>query len=310
MQAPAFQSYVEFAAISAAVPAVYLAAVWLVTAAVRLIGRFRPPVPVSPRPGEMIHQALKVSGRALDHGRTAALLFGVSYLLLVNFGRTGWWAPQSLAVNVAILIGLLIPLGFGGFKLIQLTGYRSRWHRLLDLHRQMARRLVDVQVRGYRVFPSVSVGDGILDYVVVGPNGVYAVQLFTPPPGAESARFERGGLTFQPGGTRASLQTMNKHVAALARQLGERAGSGVCVLPVLAVPDCRIESGDEEGPMVVSLQACSAFVGWQHEDFFLHEDDVANLSGYLGEQSMQNPPATVGAAVDALARQTGSPVTA
>lgn len=310
MQAPVFQSCVEFVAISAAVPAAYLTAVWVITGTMRLIGRFRPPVPESPRPGEMIHQALKVSGRALDHGRTAALLFGVSVFLLFNFGRTGWWAPQPVPVNAAILLGLLVPLGYGAFRLIQLTRHRGRWKQLLHLHRQVARRLVDVQVRGYRVFPSVPLADGILDNVVVGPNGVYTVQLITPPPGAESVSFERGGLTFQPGGTRLSLQAMNKRVAALARHLGERAGSDICVLPVLTVPDCRIESGDANGPMLVSLQACSAFVGWQHENFFLHEDDIANLSGCLSEMSMQNPPATVSAAVEALARQTGSPVTA
>jgi len=304
MEVSGFQAYNEFAAISLAVSAAYLGAVCLVITALWLAERFRGAQSTSIcRPGEMLHQALKVSGRRWDHYRTAALLFGVSFLLLVNFGRYGWWSPLSTFVNILIFICLLAPLGFGTLKMLQLARYRLRLARSLDLHTQMARRLVEVQLRGNRVYPSVRINDGLIDNVVVGSNGIYAVQLFTPPSGAESVKFERGALIFQPCGTRISLHGYNNAIRALASVLMEQIGSQVNILPVIVIPDCRIKATDNNGPMLVSLQACAAFVSWQDENFFLHHEDIAKISGWLGNQALENPPSTMHAAITSLERQ-------
>jgi hypothetical protein len=307
MEVSLFQSYNEFALIALAVAAAYLGAVWLIMVTVGLIVRFRGSRPTSCRPGELVHQALKVSGRLWDHYRTAALLLGVSFLLLVNFGRYGWLDPKSAFVNILILICLLVPLGFGALKILQLARYRLRLTRLLDMHTQMAQRLVEVQLRGNRVYPSVRVHDGLIDNVVVGNNGVYAVQLFGPPPGAEAVKFERGALVFQPCGTRIDLHSCNKVIRGLASVLTEQIGSQVNVLPVIALPDCRIVPSENGGPLLVSLQACASFVSWQDENFFLHDDDVVKLSGWLGKQALEDPPRTLGAVVTSLERQINWP---
>ena len=89
MEVSALQAYNEFAFIALGVAAGYLGAVWIITLAARTVVRLRGVKPASSRPGELVHQALRVSGRLWEHYRTAALLFGVSFLLLVNFGRQG-----------------------------------------------------------------------------------------------------------------------------------------------------------------------------------------------------------------------------
>jgi hypothetical protein len=307
MEVSLFQSYNEFALIALAVAAAYLGAIWLIMVAVRLIVRFRGSRPTSCRPGEMVHQALKVSGRLWDHYRTAALLFGVSFLLLVNFGRYGWLGQKPIFVNILILVCLLVPLGYGALKMLQLARYRLRLTRLLDMHTQMAQRLVEVQLRGNRVYPSVRVHDGVIDNVVVGNNGVYAVQLFAPPPGAEAVKFERGALIFQPCGTRIDLHSYNKAIRGLASVLTEQIGSQIPVLPVITLPDCRIVPSEDTGPLLVSLQACASFVSWQKESFFLHDDDIAKLSGWLGKRALEDPPRTLGAVISSLERQINWP---
>jgi hypothetical protein len=307
MEVSLFQSYNEFALIAVAVAAAYLGAVWLITMAVGLIVRFRGSRHTSCRPGEMVHQALKVSGRLWDHYRTAALLLGVSFLLLVNFGRYGWLDPKSTFVNILILACLLLPLGFGALKILQLARYRLRLTRLLNMHTQMAQRLVEVQLRGNRVYPSVRIHDGLIDNVVVGNNGVYAVQLLAPPPTAESVKFERGALIFQPCGTRIDLHGYNKANRGLASVMTEQVGSPVNVLPVIVLPDCRIVPSESNGPLLVSLQACASFVSWQDENFFLHNEDVVKLSGWLGKQALEDPPRTLGAVISSLERQINWP---
>ncbi len=301
------QIYNEFAVISLAVAAAYLGAIWLIMLSGRLIVRFRPSPPASCRPGEMVHQALKVSGRLWDHYRTAALLFGVSFLLLVNFGRDGLVGPQPTWLNAVVLAGVLAALGFGALKTIQLSRYRSRLNGLLDMHMQMAQRMVEAQLRGNRVFPSVRINDEVIDNVVVGENGVYLVQLIPAPAGVETARFERGSIIFDPCGTRVSLQQFNNTMLRLGKILGEQIGSEVKVMPVAVVPECRIVTGAEDGPMLVSLQACAAFVGWRQEAYFLHEDDIIKLSGWLGKQALEDPPRTLSEVRTSLQRQIGWP---
>ncbi len=88
---------------------------------------------------------------------------------------------------------------------------------LLDMHTQMAQRMVEVQLRGNRVFPSVRINDDVIDNVVVGENGVYLVQLIPAPAGAETARFERGSIIFEPCGTRVSLQQNSNTMLRLGK---------------------------------------------------------------------------------------------
>lgn len=303
MEVTRFQAYNEFIFIAIAVATAYLGTIWLITFSTRLVLRFKGSRPTTSRPGELIHQALKVSGRLWDHYRTAALMFGVSFLILVNFGRYGWMEPKSTFINSLIFICLIAPLAFATLKFVQLARYRLRLAKLLDLHNQMAQRLIEVQLRGNRLYPSVRINDTVLDNVVIGGNGIYTAQLFAPPPGNESVRYERGALIFQPGGHRVSMQEYFNGVRGLGSMLQEQVGSKFNVLPVVVVPDCRIENKYEGGPMIVSLQACASFVSWRDENFFLHEEDIAKICGWLGKQNLENPPRTLGDVVVSLERQ-------
>lgn len=303
MEISALQVWNEFALVALAVALGYLVVVWLVMNGLRLIMRSRSSGLSVCRPGEIVHQALKVSGRHWDHYRTAALMFSVSLLLLMNFGRYGLWAPKPIFVNIVMLICLLPPIVFGLLKLVQLARYRFRLSKQLELHDQMAQRLVEVQLRGNRVYPSVRLGSGLLDNVVVGRNGVYTVQLFTPPPGAESVKYDRGALVFQPGNIRVSMNEYHNAITSLSSLLGEQVGSPVQVLPVVVVPDCRIEQTESLGPLLLSLQACASFVSWQDNEFFLLENDLAQICAWLGNQKLEEVPHTLTSVVDSLERQ-------
>jgi hypothetical protein len=303
METSAFQAYNEFLIIAMGVAVGYLGSVWIIMLAGRLVVRLRGSRPAACRPGELVHQALKVSGRLWDHYRTAALLFGVSFLLLVNFGREGWSEPMSTLINALVLLCLLLPLVYGALKVVQLVRYRLRLSHLLGLHMQMAQRLVEAQLRGNRVYPSVRINEFVLDNVIVGSNGIYTTQLIVPPSGSESAKYKRGGLIVQPGGARLNLQRYNQGIKDLASTLSAEVGVTTTVLPVVVMPDCRIEASESGGPMLVSLQACASFVSLSDGEFFLHDDDIAKICGWLGKQALEDPPRTLNAVVASLERQ-------
>jgi len=293
MNTTIFQAYNEFVGIALAVAFAYLTLIWLALVTGGLASRFRRSEPMSNRPGEVVHQALKVAGRRWDHCRTAALLFCVSFVLLVNFGRYGWWVPMPLWINSVIALLLSVVLLYSALKMAQLLQRRFRLNRLLKIHEDIAVRLVEAQLRGNRVFHSVRLGDVVLDNIVVGRNGIYAVQLFEPAPGSSSVRGVAGALLYQPSGTRIPMRPYAKAVRYLASALSEVADSQVTVMPVAIIPECKIEESAERGPMLVSLQACTSFIGWQDQNAFLMDDDIELISQWLAHQSLENPLGTV-----------------
>lgn len=281
-------AYSVFTSVSLAVAGVYLLLCWCVVLANGMMRRFRPPRPSSCRPGEVIHQALKITGRRSDQFRTAALVFGVAMLMLTAFGRIGWWpeAPMWAFVLVAVVATGL--QGFGIAKMVQLTRYRMRLSRLLEKHFAMAKRLAEAQLRGNRVYHSVPVGDAFIDNVVVGSNGIYSLHLFPPPEiSCESVALLNSDLVFQPGDLRHDLRQYRENIGALAAALGDGIGSKVVILPVIVVPDCLIEPSAETLPMVVSLESCTSFVGWKEPRAFLMNEELDAVNRWLAKQALE-----------------------
>ena len=85
----------DYLFIGIAVALTYLVAVLVITRLIQVIKQYRGRRRGDGRPGEMVHQALKVTGRLWDRYRTATLLFAISLLLLLNFGRMDIFAQRS-----------------------------------------------------------------------------------------------------------------------------------------------------------------------------------------------------------------------
>ena len=301
-------AYAVFSSIALAVALSYLLLCSLAMVASRVVQHFRPVRPASCRPGEIIHQALRITGRRAEQFRTAALVFAVAMLMLTAFGRLGWWPDAQtwvFALLAVVATGLQV---FGIAKLVQLARYRMRLSSLLDKHVSMARRLAEAQLRGNRVYHSVRVGDAIIDNVIVGPNGVYAIGMFpSPVANCESVSLVSGELVFEPGGVRVSLQQYRHAVRGLSKSLGEGISSKVIALPVIVVPECTITASQETLPMVVSLESCMSFVGWKETRAFLMDDEVDAINRWLDRHALEAPHGSMRAVTGYLDRRVTRP---
>ena len=308
MEFPLLPAYAVFSALSLAVALSYLTLCSFATLASRVVQHFRPARPDSCRPGEIVHQALRITGRRAEQLRAAVLVFAVAMIMLTGFGRLDWWPDAPLwvfAVMALIATGLQL---FGVAKLVQLARYRLRLAGLLDRHISMARRLAEAQLRGNRVYHSVRAGDAIIDNVVVGPNGIYAIGLFPPAAaGCESVSLVGGELVFEPCNIRVSLQQYRHAVRALAKALGEGIGAKVIALPVIVVPDCTIVASQETLPMLVSLESCMSFVGWKETRAFLMDDEVDAINRWLDRHALEAPHSSMRAVTGYLDRRVARP---
>jgi hypothetical protein len=297
-----------FTAVALSVSVSYLAITAVVVMAQGIVSRLRHARPVSRRPGEVVHQALRITGRRWDQYRTAALLFVASSLLLVIFGRRNWWTDMSFGTYGAIAAAELFLLGFGVVKLIQLARYRGRLSNLLNTHITVAQRLVEAQLRGNRVYHAVPIGKTIIDNVVVGRNGIYTVNLFPPPNNqCDSVRAVAAGLIFQPGGLGCDLRKHQHQTTLLARALSRSVGSPITVLPVIVIPGCAIEPKSTEGLLLVSMESCTAFIGWKEPHAFLMDEDVEEINRWLSTQGFEKPPRSLQALADVLDAQIERP---
>jgi len=308
MDLSSLPSYIFFTAVALTVSVSYLALAAVVVATQGLVGHFRHARPISRRPGEIVHQALKITGRRWDQYQTAALLFVASILLLLIFGRYEWWANMSVSLYAAIAAAELLILCFGLAKMVQLARYRARLATLLDTHNAVAERLVEAQMRGNRVYHSVPIGKGIIDNLVVGSNGIYPVQLFPPPDNrCESVLANAGSLTFQPGDFDYDLRKYKHQITLLTRALSQAVGSPVTVLPVIVVPGCNIEPTSVERPLLVSMESCTAFIGWKEPDAFLMVEDIEAINRWLSTRQGEKPPRSLHALAGALDPQIERP---
>ena len=297
-----------FTSLAFAVAVTYLLLAGFTNIGGNLFRRFRPARPVSCRPGEVVHHALKITGSQWDQYRTAALLFCVSLFLLLAFGRRGWWPDLSGGIYATIGFVLAMVLSYGTVKSINLVRYRARLSRLLDAHIEVARRLTEAQRRGNRVYHAVPIGDGIIDNVVVGSNGIYTVSLIMPPwAGVESVQYRRRGLVFQPGAIRHDLRRYGRSIAGLTQALSECVGETAFVQAVIVVPDSRIEEAQEDGPLLVSMESCTSFVGWRDQRAFLMDDEVESINRWLDRHALEAPHGSMRAVIGYLDRRVTRP---
>lgn len=237
------------------------------------------------QPGAAVRSVLSDADGRLRRHTTAMLLFVVGACLLSVFGERGWWADLPLRLWAVLVTVLVILHGYGVVRLVQLIRYRARLCRLLDLQQDLHARLHEAQARGYRLHHAVPAGDFCIDTVVTGENGIYALRILLPPPGAENAVLRDGRLTFGPDEQVMNIVPALAGARVLGRELQEATGLAISVQTVLIVPGCRTESGADQNCLLVNLETCGSFVGWRNDTGFLMADDRRRIDAWLAERA-------------------------
>lgn len=272
-------AYVSYALVAACVALAYLGLARLARslADVRYRRRRLPRL----QPGEPVRRELRRNYRRLASHLQACVVGLVSFGLLLLLGRRGWWPDWPERAWVALAVLLLLPVAYAAVKLGLLLWWRHRLLCLLALQDEMAERLAEAELRGNRIHFSVPSDAGYVDAVVVGPNGVYALLLQAPPDGSEALRISGGRLIFEPSGLGLATRTWHAVADALAGNIEAGSGRRVIVQPVLVVPGCRLEASDDDGLLVVSLEACVSFIGWRNPRAFLMDDELRAVDAWL-----------------------------
>ena len=233
-------------------------------------------------PGEELRRQVRRSDALCYRHIIAMLVFSVCFLTILVLGRRDRWA--ELPVGIWIVLGVALVGGMGYYlrEFYLMVRGRARLAYLRDANIALGHGLLHSISKGNRVFHSIPVGDHRVDNVVIGANGVYAVNVIVPPKhSAKTVRLEKDQLYFEPGEKSVSLIDHHNRIKSLARELKPVVGHAVKVLSVIGVPGCQVVTTGSDNHLVVNERNCVMLTGWRVPDAYLMGEEVQKIGEFL-----------------------------
>ncbi len=181
-----------------------------------------------------------------------------------------------------VLAALGIAGGFAAYRAARNTVTLRRLAYLRDANIAIGHGLQKIRGNLNRVFHDVPSGREVIDHVLVGLHGVYAVYVLARRPGKRNTvRLRADRLAFAPGRHAVSVAPFVARSDRLAAQLRKALKQKVRVRTVVAVPGWEIEEQSGEHCLLVNEQNLVMIRGWKDRQDYLLNEDVEALHNLL-----------------------------
>ena len=127
-----------------------------------------------------------------------------------------------------------------------------------------------------------STSSGIIDHIIVGQSGAYAVSVFAIP-GAKNGNvnLHNNELQFEPTDKTRSIVATNANIASLEREFRRLLDHHVRVRSVIAIPGWEIGEQSSEEHLLVNERNLPMLSGWKDQADYLMDEDVDALHKLL-----------------------------
>ncbi|MDX1454605.1 MAG: nuclease-related domain-containing protein [Gammaproteobacteria bacterium] len=247
-------------------------------------------MPVPAAPGDKARRHYRVLGKRAGMWWAAMLVVlgvtGVTWVLLpgkwsIELEQWGWY------VAAAVLV-LLVLMAFWNLVSLFLQRRDAR-HDWLS-HRAVAAVLDRLGANGFRIFHEVVIGEVLIDHVVLGEKGIFAINTVArrahKKDTERAAKLENGKLAFSDGEVLVepiaeSAANLRMLTAACTKLLGHKA----IVRSVIALPGWNCQPDASENHMLLNETNLATLPSWNPPEHHLMQEDVPNLEKWLQEQS-------------------------
>jgi hypothetical protein len=210
-----------------------------------------------------------------------AVIFSVSYLLRPESVFEN--LPKWQLIAIISVLGVVALYAAGRFVAILLARRRTEFVR--DATIAAGHGLQKLTANSNRVFHDVRCGAGLIDNVIVGLHGVYAVHVVARRAGKNNrVRLEGDTLSFAPGKYSRSLAEFSQRTKQLAQEFRKILKHEVHVRCVVAVPGWEIESQASENHLIVNERNLAMLRGWKDQNDYLMNEEVQKLQELLTER--------------------------
>lgn len=207
-----------------------------------------------------------------------ALLFVSAYALEADRLYT-LYPDWQLGILVAVLaLGALLVVA----RLALTVVNREQVKLLRDANIAIGQQLQKSASSFGRVFHDVETTAGIIDHVIVGRSGAYAIHVFARRPVRDGrVRLDNNELQFEPSGRSLSIIPAGKCIAALEREFRRLLDHRVRVRSVIAVPGWDVREQAIGDHLLVNEHSLAMLQGWKDQSDALLNEDVRALHTML-----------------------------
>ena len=221
-------------------------------------------------------------GREQSTYLIAALVFAVIFAITYLLPPRGMFEslPQWQLILVLALFGAAAL--YTGYRLMRIVVAKRRIAFVRDANMATGHALQKLTSNQNRVFHDVPCSAGVIDNVIVGLHGIYAVSVIARKPGKDNRVRLRGDeLSFAPSDKTISISRSGTKSGRLAKEIREIVKNDVRVRSVVAVPGWEIESQVSDEYLVVNERNLAMLSGWKDQKDYLMDEDVDSVQKLL-----------------------------
>jgi hypothetical protein len=214
----------------------------------------------------------------LSAGVVFVVLFVAAYVLQAKQLFVGYPLWQLYLLLGTLVVGAFLGL----YRLGQIAFNRHRVKLRRDANIAVGHQLQRLAMGVGRTYHDVETSSGIIDHIIVGQNGAYAVSVFAMP-GAKNGKVNlyNNELQFDPTDKTQSVVATNANVASLEREFRRLVDHRVRVRSVIAIPGWQIGEQSSEEHLLVNERNLAMLSGWKDQADYLMDEDVAALHQML-----------------------------
>lgn len=214
----------------------------------------------------------------LSAGLVFVVLFVAAYVLQAERLYTGYPEWQLYLFLAMLSVGAVLIV----IRLVQTCVSLHHVKLLRDANIAIGHQLQRIAAGFGRVYHDVETAAGIIDHVIVGQTGVYAVNVFARRPARNGyIALDNNKLVFRPMDKTASIVETAKKTAALEREFRRMLDHRVRVRSVIAVPGWEVHEQSSEEHLVVNDRSLPMLRGWKDQADYLMNEDVDALQQML-----------------------------
>jgi hypothetical protein len=244
------------------------------------------PASIMREPAQRFRDKLDRLTRRLHVYLTSALVY-VVILAVSYFLKPGellstlppWQEAIFLAVSAIFLL-------YAVYRFVNVLRARRRTEFLRDANIAAGHGLQKLTAN--RIYHDVPCGAGIIDNVIVGSHGIYAVNIVARRARKDNkVRLTGDTLVFAPGKYSLSLARFAQCAEQLAQELGKVLKHDVRVRSVVAVPGWEVDSQSSDEHLIVNERNLAMLRGWKDQNDYLMNEDVEKLQKLLTARCMR-----------------------
>jgi len=240
-------------------------------------------------PDSIMREAAQRFRDELEHlSRTQSTYLGAALMFVFVFGVAYTFAANELFAGYprwqlyVLLCALACAAGFAFYRLVCTVRSWRHVRFLRDANIAVGHSLQRIAGGQGRVFHDVPTSAGVVDHVIVGHGGIYAVNVVAHRGGRKgSVHLADSELHFSPGDHTSPVADIATRTTRLEHEFRQLLKNSVRVRSVIAVPGWQVDSQSNEGHLVVNERTLPMLRGWKDEADYLMDEDVEKLQQHL-----------------------------